>query len=166
VARTTVSAKANGSRRRAGGAHRSISRPASFSTSESAATRRSMPGRSTFTATRWPSSRVASCAWASEAAATGSPKVANMAPTGFPSSCSTSSRASPVGNGGNLSFRRERSSAKVRPKMSARVDRSWPSLIATGPSRSSDRANRSPGRPSRRVANTRSAEAAVRTPEE
>ena len=37
----------------------------------SSATRRSMPGRSTFTATLRPSCRVAGCAWAREAAATG-----------------------------------------------------------------------------------------------
>ncbi len=117
------------------------------SASTSAATRRSIPGRSTFTATWRPSISFAWCAWASDAPAIASSNSLKRLSSGRPSAAATSVLASSAGNGGRRSFSRDRSSANARPKMSARVDRNWPSLIATGPSRSSAPASRSPGRP-------------------
>ena len=63
----------------------------------SRATRPSMPGRSTLTATSRPSVNRARWAWAREAAATGSSNLANNSSSGLPSALSTSSRATSVG---------------------------------------------------------------------
>ena len=154
-------------RRRRPGA-RPAARPARSAVDVAAPPARSMPGRSTFTATcgrrpAWPR-----CAWASEAAASGLVELgeqrlertgrAPRRPRLWPAS---------VGNGGSRSFSRDRSSAKSAPKMSARVERNWPSLIATGPSRSS--AARQPlAGPARarasRPANRRRNRASVRAP--
>ena len=81
------------------------------------ATRRSMPGRSTFTATRRPSSSVAVVRLGQRG---GGHRLAEARrtrlSTGRPSSRSTSARATSVGNGGSRSFRWPRSSAKVAPE--------------------------------------------------
>ena len=115
-----------------------------------AATRRSIPGRSTFTATSRPPTSRARCACASDAPATASVELGEQRLERPPE------RGGHLGPGrarwetaASRSFSRDRSSAKSAPKMSARVERNWPSLIATGPSRSSAAASRSPGRPSR-----------------
>ena len=145
--RATVAAKARGSSRRSGGAQRSARTAPRPRAPTSADTRASIPGRSTFTATLRPPTRVAGWAWAREAAATGAPNVSNRLSSGRSSPASTCALATSRGKGGRRSFSRDRSSANTVPKMSARVDRSWPSLIAAGPSRSNARASRSPGRP-------------------
>ena len=164
-ARATAAAKAIGCSRRAAGTRRSTTPAARRSTSMSAATRRSMPGRSTFTATSRPSVVLARWAWAREAAATVSSKLSNRLSNGRPSAASTSRRAASAGNGASLSFSRPRSAANADPKMSPRVERNWPSLMATGPMPSRATARRSPGRPARawRPLNVRNILASVRT---
>ena len=149
--RATAVAAARGSSRRRGTAKRSARRAPSSMAPMSAATRCSMPGLSTFTATRRPSWSTAGWAWASEAAATGGSKLVNRVSSGRSRPASTSARARSRAKGGRRSLRRPRSSANSVPKMSARVERSWPSLIAAGPSASNARPSRSPGRPRARA---------------
>ncbi len=165
-ARMTVAANARGSSRRAAGIHASTSPAARVIASMSAATRRSMPGRRTFTAASRPSSNRTLCACANDAAATGASKLENRLSIGRPSARAVSALAMSALNGGRRSFRCDRSSANGAPKMSARVERNCPSLMATGPSDSSARARRSPGRPRRAAgpASRRRTRARVRAP--
>ncbi len=147
--RMTISTKAWGSSRRAGGAKAWAHFAASLRAALSRAARASTPGLRTLTATLRPSSSTASCAWAREAAATASPKLENRLSMGRPSDRSTSARATAVGKGLRASRRWARSSTNWLPKISDRVARNCPSLMATGPWDSSTRASRSPGRPLR-----------------
>jgi hypothetical protein len=93
-----------------------------------------MPGRKTLTATSRPSVVRAKWTWAIEAAATAvSSNDANIVSSGRENSASISARASRPGNGGSRSCRLARSRVISSPKRSARVDRSWPSLMKLGP---------------------------------
>ena len=68
------------------------------------------------------------CTWAIEAAATGGEKETNRSSTGLPSAAAIVARASASGNGAISSRRRPSVSDALRPTMSGRVARNWPSL--------------------------------------
>ena len=103
--------------------------------------RRSMPGRSTLTATLAcrPCS-IAKCTWAIDALATGSRSKLreDRRRCGRPKARSTIARSRrSAGNGGTRSCSRASSSAMSGGSRSRRVDSTWPNLTKIGPRRSS-----------------------------
>ena len=104
-----------------------------------------MSGRKILTATVRPSTVMALCTCAMDAAATGvSLNSLKSADTEILNSSSIILRATVVEKGGRLSRRSPRSLAISSPIKSERVDSACPSLMNAGPRRSSAAARRSP----------------------
>ena len=129
--RASVSTTWASRRRRNSGARLSANRAANAMSERSRPKRRSVPARSTLTATGRKPSLVCTSArwtWAIEAAATGSPKLSNSDSIFMPKEASTMATAISRLIGATRSCSRSSSMATLPPTMSGRVERNCPSF--------------------------------------